>query len=191
MQLKDFIKVIDKPVKDSTCESILTFAQTKKFRSAGVLKVGTKEGVEDKRIRDTEHFCPTQFSSSATEVHWCNFLTTMMLKVKDKYLQDVRIRNFPYSGSVDIQFLKYGEGGHYQVHVDDAPEIPRTLSMIYLLNDNYEGGELTIYTPDYQPIFKLPVKRNQIVIWPSSFMYPHGVEPVKKGIRYSIVSWIR
>jgi predicted 2-oxoglutarate/Fe(II)-dependent dioxygenase YbiX len=75
--------------------------------------------------------------------------------------------------------------------VDDAPEVPRTLSMIFLLNDDYEGGELTLYDPESNPLFSLPVKKNQLIVWPSNFMFPHGVAPVKKGTRYSIVSWIR
>ena len=29
-----------------------------------------------------------------------------------------------------------------------------------------------------------------ILIFPSNFMYPHRVEPVKKGIRFSFVSWV-
>ena len=34
-------------------------------------------------------------------------------------------------------------------------------------------------------------KPNSMLIWPSSFLYPHGVEPVTKGTRYSIVAWAR
>ena len=30
---------------------------------------------------------------------------------------------------------------------------------------------------------------NRLIIWPSSFMYPHCVTPIEKGIRYSIVAW--
>jgi Rps23 Pro-64 3,4-dihydroxylase Tpa1-like proline 4-hydroxylase len=192
MQLIDFVQIFDKPIKESTCESILIYAKNNpNFKSAGILKVRTPTGVEDKRVRDTEHFSPSQLSSSMTEIHWANFIMTMMNQAKMEYLRRLRIRDFPCSNQVDIQFLRYGEGGHYQVHVDDAPEIPRTLSMIYLLNDDYEGGELTLYTPDQQPIYKLPVKKNQLIVWPSSFMYPHGVAPVKKGVRYSIVSWTR
>ena len=35
-------------------------------------------------------------------------------------------------------------GGHYQVHTDDAPgpSVTRTLSFIFRLNNDYEGGDL-------------------------------------------------
>ena len=36
---------------------------------------------------------------------------------------------------------------------------------------------------------KIPVKQGSLVIWPSSFQYPHGVLPVTKGERYAVVSW--
>ena len=29
-----------------------------------------------------------------------------------------------------------------------------------------------------------------VLIFPSNFMYPHKVEPVTKGTRYSYVSWV-
>jgi predicted 2-oxoglutarate/Fe(II)-dependent dioxygenase YbiX len=191
MQLKDFVKVFDKPIKDSTCESMVKFVETKTFIDAGILVANTANSIQNKKIRDTQQFAPSMFSNSMTEVHWANFLTTMMLNAKNSYCRELRIKDFPCRGDVDVAFLKYGEGGHYKIHVDDAPEVPRTLSMIFLLNDDYEGGELTLYDPESNPLFSLPVKKNQLIVWPSNFMFPHGVAPVKKGTRYSIVSWIR
>ena len=35
--------------------------------------------------------------------------------------------------------------------------------------------------------FKTEVAR--LIIWPSNFMFPHRVNPVIKGTRYSIVAW--
>ena len=34
------------------------------------------------------------------------------------------------------------------------------------------------------------LKKGSIVFFPSNFMYPHSIEPIKKGIRHSIVAWI-
>ena len=30
---------------------------------------------------------------------------------------------------------------------------------------------------------------NRMIIWPSTFLYPHTVKPVTKGTRYSVVAW--
>jgi predicted 2-oxoglutarate/Fe(II)-dependent dioxygenase YbiX len=29
----------------------------------------------------------------------------------------------------------------------------------------------------------------KLVVWPSNFLFPHSVEPVSEGIRYSVVAW--
>ena len=35
----------------------------------------------------------------------------------------------------------------------------------------------------------IPFEAGDVIIFPSNFMYPHRVEPVTKGARYSYVSW--
>lgn len=193
MHLKDLIKIYDNPIKEETCNSILQFAKQKaKFEDAGlIVPKDSEKPMINKTVRDTQNYSPSMFSSSLTEVHWANFLTTLFLKIKNAYVQNLGLRSFPCAGNVDIVFLRYQEQGHYRPHVDDAPEIPRTLSMILLLNDDYEGGTLDIYTPDLSEKMEIEKKKNRLICWPSFFMYPHGVTPVKKGTRYSIVSWIR
>ena len=37
---------------------------------------------------------------------------------------------------------------------------------------------------------EIKLKTGDILIFPSNFMYPHRVEPVKKGTRFSFVSWV-
>ena len=56
-------------------------------------------------------------------------------------------------GINDIQVLKYQKTSHYKFHVDDARTINRCLSVIFFVNDDYEGGELA---------FKFPNKEKRI-----------------------------
>ena len=58
------------------------------------------------------------------------------------------------------------------------------LSIVGVLNDNYQGGEFIMFD-DYEIKFK----PGDIIIFPSVFLYPHLVKPVTKGTRYSLVSW--
>ena len=51
------------------------------------------------------------------------------------------------------------------------------------LNDNYEGAEF------YCRGKKIPLKTGDILLFPSTFMYPHEVKEATKGTRYSFVSW--
>jgi predicted 2-oxoglutarate/Fe(II)-dependent dioxygenase YbiX len=39
-------------------------------------------------------------------------------------------------------------------------------------------------------ITNIKLKKGDLLIFPSVFLYPHKVEPVKKGIRYSFISWV-
>ena len=36
----------------------------------------------------------------------------------------------------------------------------------------------------------IPLKQGELLIFPSNFMFPHKVEPVTKGTRYSYISWV-
>ena len=58
------------------------------------------------------------------------------------------------------------------------------LSVLGVLNDDYEGGEFVLIDE------KINLSKGDIIIFPSNFMYPHKVEPVTKGTRYSYISWI-
>jgi predicted 2-oxoglutarate/Fe(II)-dependent dioxygenase YbiX len=57
------------------------------------------------------------------------------------------------------------------------------LSIVGNLNDGYEGGVLTICGQPYD------LKANQIIVFPSCFMFPHEVTELTAGTRYSFVSW--
>jgi len=59
-----------------------------------------------------------------------------------------------------------------------------TLTILGALNDDYEGGELLMFG-DY----KIDMPAGSVAVFPSNFMFPHEVKPVKKGIRFSYVSW--
>jgi hypothetical protein len=58
------------------------------------------------------------------------------------------------------------------------------LSIVGLLNDDYEGGRF-IFFENYEVV----LKKGDIMIFPSIFMFPHRVEKVTKGVRNSFVSW--
>ena len=96
-----------------------------------------------------------------------------------------------WSGYSSIKFIKYSLGETMVDHWDsihslfdgERKGIP-TLSIIGTLNDDYEGGEFYMFKDK-----KIDMKSGDLLIFPSSFMYPHRVQPVKKGTRYSYVSW--
>jgi len=89
-----------------------------------------------------------------------------------------------------IRYNKYEVGTRMRKHIDhiksifsgDKRGIP-ILSILGFLNDDYKGGEF--YLKDNH----IKTKTGDILIFPSNFMFPHEVKLIKKGIRYSFVTW--
>lgn len=90
-----------------------------------------------------------------------------------------------------IKFNRYDVGHSIHKHFDHIQSlfdgtrkgIP-IVSLIGVLNDDYDGGEL-VFWDDH--IVKL--NAGDIVAFPSVFLYPHQVKTIKSGSRYSFVSW--
>jgi len=59
------------------------------------------------------------------------------------------------------------------------------LSCLGVLNDDYEGGEFIMFENE-----KIEMNQGDLIIFPSNFLYPHRVEPVTRGTRYSYISWV-
>ena len=79
--------------------------------------------------------------------------------------------------------LKYKEGDFLTCHNDFQAEAG-SITMSFNINDDYEGGELAFWK-DYA----IPTQKNCVHVFPSSFLYPHEVYPITRGIRYSAITW--
>ena len=122
------------------------------------------------------------------------------LKAVIHYWIDVANRelglNFDIQGVENIQISKYMEGEKYSWHTDMFPNKNpvRKLTLNMVLNDDFEGGDFQfswgspslpykkrVITEDR---LKIPGK---ILVFPS--LYYHRVQPVTKGVRYSLTAW--
>ena len=89
-----------------------------------------------------------------------------------------------------VRFNRYEKGTVMRKHYDhirslfdgERKGIP-VLSILGVLNDDYEGGEFLVNDRDFN------LKQGDIILFPSCFMYPHEVKEVTKGTRYSFISW--
>jgi len=90
-----------------------------------------------------------------------------------------------------INVLKYSKGCKFETHTDNYSNFSRHLSVIINLNDEYKGGDLVFTDQKKKEVKRLKLSKGTIVFFPSNFMYPHKIEPITKGIRYSIVAWIQ
>jgi hypothetical protein len=90
-----------------------------------------------------------------------------------------------------ISLNKYDIGTEMLPHVDHIHSlftgplkgIP-ILSVIGLLNDDFEGGEFVFWNEE-----TIKLKQGDVMIFPSLFAYSHRVKTIKKGSRYSFVCW--
>jgi hypothetical protein len=100
-----------------------------------------------------------------------------------------QIWQYNVTHSNQSEFLMYDVKGKYETHVDTfhgrSDEV-RKLTVLAFLNEDFEGGRF--YIANGHERMYPEQKKGTVLIFPS-FM-PHGVEPVTKGIRYSIVTWM-
>jgi|TARA_B100001996_G_scaffold382988_1_gene376653 predicted 2-oxoglutarate/Fe(II)-dependent dioxygenase YbiX len=90
-----------------------------------------------------------------------------------------------------IRFNKYSKGQIMRQHHDhiysifdgDRKGIP-ILSIIINFNEDYKGADLYFWE-DYV----ITLGKGDILMFPSLFLYPHGVTEALEGERYSGVSW--
>jgi len=91
----------------------------------------------------------------------------------------------------EIDLLKYEVGGYNKYHVDVYTDIPRSLSVIINLNNDYKGGDLVFVDQKNKETKRCKLNKGSIIFFPSNFMYPHGIEKITEGTRYSIVAWLQ
>jgi hypothetical protein len=185
MEIKNFIQVYDEILPWSILSNLLRYINTLNFNKAAV---GGEETV-DFNIRRTYTTGFNNLSNSMTEVHWHNLLLHFFRHGLLHYKKNTNTIDFDWERISDISVLKYEQSGFYTWHTDHFAAIPRTMSCILLLNNDYEGGNLCFRNPDGSGEMEIEVKPNRMIIWPSNFLYPHTVKPVTKGTRYSVVAW--
>jgi hypothetical protein len=170
-------------------KKMLEYFKSVSFQDAIIMDKG---GSVDKNVRSTMTTKVDRDDERLSMVHWYNFLHFSIKKELPNYAKTVGIADLPVDLSwFDINVLKYEKDDFYKYHVDHAAACPRSLSIIHLLNDDYEGGELCFTNPSGSEEYMVETKANKIIIWPSNFLFPHSVKPVLKGTRYTIVAWVR
>jgi 2OG-Fe(II) oxygenase superfamily len=83
-------------------------------------------------------------------------------------------------------YVRYGEGQHFQEHHDHGYSYNCVVSLVSFPNDDYEGGELSFRLQNAT----IKPKAGETYIFPSNFMYPHRAMPVRSGVKYSMVTML-
>ena len=87
---------------------------------------------------------------------------------------------------MSIQKSKPHQGYHaWHAEAADIGSSSRVMNYMLYLNDVEEGGETEFL---YQGV-KLKPEAGKLVIFPTSYMYPHRGNPIYKGIKYIVSGW--
>lgn len=102
-----------------------------------------------------------------------------------------RFRHLEISRWNQVDILKYSENGKYEIHTDHDSTQVRGVTAIINLNDEYEGGNFVFFDPmkKGEVVKTIELKKGSVLFFPSNFLYPHSIQPVTKGTRYSLVAW--
>ncbi len=119
----------------------------------------------------------------------------IMQRIHDAYSEYLTRLQLPWfngwSGFSEVRFNRYEESRLMAEHCDHIHSmfdgkrkgIP-TMTFLASLNDEYTGGEFVMWGDEV-----IPMGKGSALVFPSCFLYPHRVDPVTSGIRYSCVSW--
>tara|TARA_Y100001960_G_scaffold169139_1_gene177574 strand:+ start:264 stop:854 length:591 start_codon:yes stop_codon:yes gene_type:complete len=130
-----------------------------------------------------------------TTVDLLNLLTPLMIKAGAVYNKKYSWGGYNCAQMMKkfstIRFNRYTSDQIMRQHYDHIHSIfdgklkgIPVLSFILNLNDDYEGADLYFWDEHIVPLGK-----GDIIMFPSLFLFPHGVTEATKGKRYSAVAW--
>ena len=187
MRLEDFIHVEKNAISDELCKQII-----EEYNDSDDWKPGTINDYEVNEYRKCEVVYLSLDETLEKNLETRNKIDEKIFNIITNNLQKYlkKYYSFGYvqiSEDTGYMLLRYKTGDYVKKHVDTSSDQHRTLSCSLILNDDYEGGEITFFDGEIKP----NLKRGDLLIFPSSFTYPHQVLPVTSGTRYSIITWIR
>ena len=170
---------LEKEISSDICEQIKKFYTDQKAQTG---QYG--DGISNKDLRDSK----VVGFPYGTEQN--KFLHSLI----NKYIvmANAECFGFDLNGLCEFQIAEYGSGGHYDKHFDmrlDNRSSVRKLGITIQLSESreYAGGDFVFSDDIGTPSQDIIKQQGTIIVFPS-FIY-HGVKPVTKGVRYSLVGW--
>lgn len=166
---------------ESECDTIIEIGENLKPTFASVYN-GDPAGKVDGELRK----CLVSWIRPNEDTSWIfQKIQHVVNEINEKYYK------FSIQWTEDCQFTRYDDSynGFFSKHLDIigfSGEAARKISVVILLNNDYEGGELKIYA-DAEPHVVIKGK-GTVVLFPSFLL--HEVTPVTSGTRYSLVNWV-
>jgi hypothetical protein len=189
-KLFDLIHVERGVIPTDLCDDVVKDVQTRPWKSHAWYS-----NITDTRDSNETKEFGIQFSTIELQEKLTSFVIESGKKYNNKYAYQhpscvERTGRFIFNFN-SIRFNRYEPGQIMRQHHDHIHDIfdgqnkgIPVLSFILNFNDDYEGADLFFWE---DTVIKLG--KGDIVMFPSCFLFPHGVTEATKGKRYSAVTW--
>jgi hypothetical protein len=181
--LDDYVVELENMIDPAFCKEILDeYVPDFDWKPAYI-----SGGVVERTIRNVDTLPISQKPIIAKNPEVRQSIDDRLYQIANKAINEYNSR-FPdavIERDSGYELLRYNEGQFYKKHTDHFAQAPRTVSCSFALNDDYEGGAWSFWGG------KMIVRPNigSLLMFPSTFLYPHEIIPVTKGTRYSIITW--
>jgi hypothetical protein len=181
-KLEDYIHIFESVLSDDLCDQIVSTFNDDSLLGPSVIRDNT---INDHRTcTSCQISVPNENIPEDKRLYLDGELLKSINEVTRMYIE---IHPWVHvETDTGYTFLKYAEGQHYTQHTDSFKDEQRSISCSFLLNDDFKGGEFCLFDRD----LKLKPKKGSVIMFPSSFMYPHEILPVTENARYSIITWL-
>lgn len=173
-ELLDIAYVVKKGISDSFCDNLIKEYSKDEVEKEKATILGNVLNLD---IRDVKRLnLPMNKGIGGT-------LTSIGLNLNYEKWQ------YNITHSNQTEFLMYDINGKYQSHVDTLHQLGnevRKLTVLAILNDDFEGGKF--YIQNSSEKLYPPQEKGDVIVFPSFML--HGVEPVTKGKRFTVVTWL-
>jgi|TARA_R110000796_G_scaffold56222_1_gene130475 predicted 2-oxoglutarate/Fe(II)-dependent dioxygenase YbiX len=183
--LKDFISV-KKSIPDNVCDELLKNIKEQKWEKHKWY------GGEKDYVSLTKDALVKNALQKEQDILMPFIQKTLFEYQKDKQFKDTNELRAPFCEKISpIRFNEYGKHKTMAPHYDNIKDlfdgvhkgVPQ-ISIVGILNNGFKGGKFLIRDEE------IKLKKGDILLFPSSFLYPHTVtEVTTKTPRYSFVCW--
>lgn len=182
--LYDYVKIYKNFISDAFCDQVVKELKEVKWREHTFYSVERNEYTsngEDALV----YYDEINSSKKLMEITW---------KIIHQYVcNDI---NFPWMNGwtafSGTKFNRYDINTSMNEHCDHIYSLfdgtkrgVPILTVLGALNNDYEGGELIFFEDQ-----TIDLKKGDVMVFPSNFMYPHKVCSITDGERYSFANWV-
>ena len=179
-----FTKYIENFLTKEECEQIILLGE-----SVGLIQMKSSLIVNGKLIEENTSYSGNKrmgcyFYDDLLENELLKNITNNIIELSNNLNP---FKGLYYTKVPKYSFNRYGEGDFLEWHSDKHEILDgATITFIIQLNDEYEGGDVEFKRHG----LRFRAKKNDLLIFPSNFIYNHEVHPVTEGLRYVVVQWM-